>query len=147
MCSKGDTMSFSKVCAYMLLTIALGAQLMADTTSQIVNLQDVSKELFQEFLDGKNDQVIMELREGTSLPLKLHVEGDFISLAGNEEPLELCIKRTCYIRCTGPGSFIFSLDGGKWHPFSDFFTGMITMALHTEEESPTASLELILNQR
>lgn len=136
-----------KVCACMLLTMALGMQLKADPSLHIVNLQGVSKELFQEFLDGKNDQMIVELREGTSLPLKLHIEGDFISLCGGEESLELFIKRTCYIRWTGPGTFLFSIDGGKWHPFSDFFTGMISMALHTEEKSPTASLELILNQK
>jgi hypothetical protein len=116
--------------------------------NQIIGLSELNDRIIQEFSNGKISDVIVECPEGTSLPFKLILKGQFLALESTSiSPLYLKVLKTCYVRCEGKENFLFSTDLQTWKGFSEFFTGELKVSVETENGGPIASLQLELNQR
>jgi hypothetical protein len=127
------------ICMFAML---LGSQMAA---VEIVKLSDLKQEMVEKFAEGKRDDLIVECKEGTSLPLKIDLKGQCLAL--ESAPLNLKVLKSCYIRCQGDKEFLFSSDLLTWKNFGDFFTGELKLSVGPEAEGVLARLQLELNQR
>ncbi len=149
-------MKNAKLLGCMLMPIIGSAQLAAMPTlkatewsqNQIIGLSELNDRVIQDFSNGKISDVIVECPEGTSLPFKLILKGQFLTLESTSiAPLYLKVLKTCYVRCEGKENFLFSTDLQTWKGFSEFFMGELKVSVETENGGPIASLQLELNQR
>lgn len=148
-------MKNAKFLGCLLMIIAGSIHLMAAPTltptdlskTEIISLSDLNDNVIEDFSNGNMD-CIVECREGTTLPFKLTLKGEFLALESAAiSPLYLKILKTCYVRCDGKENFLFSTDLQNWKEFSEFFTGELTVAIETENGGPVAGLQLELNER
>jgi hypothetical protein len=149
-------MKNAKLWVCTLLMIHGSAPLMATPTdqatelsqNQTIHLLDLNARVIQDFCDGKMSDLIVECSEGTALPFKLTLKGEFLALESEAiSPLYLKVLKTCYIRCEGQENFLFSTDRQTWKGFSEFFTGELKVSVDAENDGPIAGLQLELNQR
>lgn len=139
----------------LLMTMIGSGQLIAASpketewqSDRIVSLIALDEGMVQDFLQGKMTDYAVECPAGSSLPLKMIVKGEFLSLDSAEiAPLYLRILKTCYIRYEEKDTFLFSTDLQQWKRFSEFFTGELKASVNSENGGPIAGLELELNQR
>jgi len=145
-----------KLLGCMLMAIAGSTQLIAApnlkptewSQNQVINLSDLSDRIIQDFSNGKMSDVIVECSEGVSLPFKITLKGQFLSLESAAiSPLYLKVLKTCYVRCEGRENFLFSTDLHTWKGFPEFFTGEVRASVEMENGGPIAGLQLELNQR
>jgi len=149
-------MKNAKLLGCVLMAVAGSAQLIAAPTlkttewpqNKIISLSELNDRVIQDFSNGKISDVIVECPEGTSLPFKLTLKGQFLALESTSiAPFYLKVLKTCYVRCEGKENFLFSTDLQTWKGFSEFFTGELKVSVDTEDGGPVAGLELELNQR
>lgn len=151
-------MKNAKLLGCMLIAVAGSTQLVAATTlkatewsqnqNQIISLSELDDRVIQDFSNGKIGDAIVKCPEGTSLPFKLTLKGQFLALESTSIlPLYLKVLKTCYVRCEGKENFLFSTDLQTWKGFSEFFTGELKASVETENGGPVAGLQLELNER
>jgi len=138
----------------MLIMMALCiASLCANTqnlggSDRIIKIEELNQQKIDRFSQGKLGDHILECSEGTCLPLKMDLKGEFLALeSSNAAPLYLKLLKTCYIRCEEKENFLFSTDLQNWKEFSEFFTGHMRVSLQAGGDEIIAGLELDLNQR
>ena len=116
-------------------------------SDQIVRVEDLNQQEIEGFSQGRLGDHILECHEGTFLPLKMDLKGEFLSLQSTAAPLYLKIMKTCYIRCEEKEHFLFSTDLQSWKDFSEFFTGRVGVSVKAEKDGVIAGLEIELDQR
>jgi hypothetical protein len=115
--------------------------------NQVICVSDLSEQSIQDFSQGHMSDVVVVCPEGSRLPFKLTLKGEFLWLESALEPMQLNILKTCYVRCEGKENFLFSTDLQTWKDFSEFFTGEVRVSVERENGGPVAGLQLELNQR
>lgn len=144
-----------RLIACVLMALVGSGQLVAASSAgkewqsdRIVSLVAFDEKMVQDFLEGKMADCAIECAEGSCIPLKMVVKGEFLSLdSGESAPLYLRILKTCYIRHEGKNNFLFSTDLQNWKEFSEFFTGELKASVSSQNGWPIAELELELNRR
>jgi hypothetical protein len=115
--------------------------------NQVIYLSDLSEQAIEDFSRGDMHDVVVACPEGSSLPFKLTLKGEFLALESALKPLQLNILKTCYVRCDEKEHFLFSTDLQAWKDFSEFFTGEVRVTVKRESGEPMTGLQLELNQR
>lgn len=116
-------------------------------TDRVITLLECDHEMITDFCNGKLKDVILECKEGTSLPFEIHVKGEYLNLESKPEYSKIRILKTCYVRCPEPEKLLFSLDAKAWKNFSEFFTGMVGGSFGVYNGNPLAKLELDLKSK
>lgn len=111
-----------------------------------VSILDFKDHVYQEFIQGKLDDVIIKYPEGTIVPLKLSLKGDVLAIDSTGE-INLKTLKTCYIRCPSQDHLLFSSDLKEWKTFPEFFMGNIKMSIKPQNIEHVANLEMELDQR
>lgn len=133
---------------FLMMTALVSGPLLGATRDQILNLKELNQKEIEGFSQGKLNDHILECSEGTYLPLKMVLTGEFLAVeSAAETPLYLKILKTCYIRCEEKENFLFSTDLEEWKEFSEFFTGRVNVSVKAQKDGTIAGLELELNQR
>lgn len=113
----------------------------------IVQPEDMTHESLEEFFKGKRDDLALMFKEGSVLPLKLSLEGEYLQLLSAEyAPVSFKVLKTCFVRIVGE-EFYYSSNGKDWKDFSAFFTGKIGASLEVNDRKPIAGVVLELNHR
>lgn len=116
------------------------SNLIAIPAYQIIKLQDSSEELLMEFMQSNADHYAVELKEGSSFPFNLKIQGDFLMINELESPpYQLTIKKTCYMRFVN-GLFYFSSDLIEWKEFQDFAQGSIEVGFDPNKQEINVNL-------
>lgn len=117
-------------------------------SDRVISLSELNRETVEDFWQGKIGNIVLECPEGTCLPVKMAVKGEFLALESPVAPsLYLKVLKTCYIRCVEREHFVFSEDLQNWKEPSEFFTGRFSVSVGVQDGQPMAELELELNQR
>lgn len=140
------TKLFGCVLIMAIATTGLMAAPKTQPHNQVICLSDLSEQVIHDFSHGNMRDYIVECPEGSSLPFRLTLKGEFLGLE-SAGPLQLNILKTCYIRCEEKETFLFSTDLQTWKGFSEFFTGEVRVSVEREQGGPVAGLQLELNQR
>lgn len=141
----------------MFMTLIGSAQLMmADSTFKIVDgpqyqlirLSDLNDQVLQDFSQGNRSDLIIACEEGSALPFKLSLKGQFLALESMpQSPLYLKVLKTCFIRCEEQENFLFSTDLQAWRAFSEFFTGELGLSVQVDTGETEVVLRLELDER
>lgn len=110
---------------------------------------------FLKIFEDKSTSSIIEVQEGTRLPIRLEGTGSVFSIEEPENAFtSIVIKQPFYVKinhsqttadcsaCDGEGSkdpvteLLFSKDLVNWQSFEDCFTGDINMGVFTDESNP-----------
>ncbi len=113
---------------------------------QVVKLGEMSQESLMEYFSGINGNVVLECSEGMNLPFNLNLYGDFLRIESEEYKDSIRVLKTCYMRFVD-NNFIFSLDLQSWHEFSEFFSGVFSVGIDTNEGTPKIGVNIELNQK
>jgi len=134
-------------CALIMVVATTGLMAIPKTQShnQVICLSDLNEQTMQDFSHGNMGNCVVECPEGTSLPFKLTLKGEFLGLDSVAQ--ELHVLKTCYVRCIEKENFLFSTDLHAWQDFAEFFTGEIRVSVERENGEPMVGLQLELNQR
>lgn len=128
-------------------TTGLMAAPKTQTHNQVICLLDLSEQVIHDFAYGHRRDVVVMCPEGSSLPFNLTLKGEFLAVESALKPLQLNIRKTCYVRCEEKEHFLFSTDLQTWKDFSEFFTGEVKVFVEREDGGPAVNLQLELHQR
>lgn len=113
----------------------------------IVRVTDLSEDMFNDFLEQKARNMIVEFPEETYIPFKQILKGNLIQLVPEERsPVYFKVMRTFYVRL-GESGYELSTDFQTWKSFLDFATGQVSFHLQTIDGQPTFCSETILQLR
>ncbi len=110
-----------------------------------IALGEMTQGMVEDFIQGKQQDMVVICPEGTVLPLNLSLKGEFLALQ-EHAPVHVKILKTCWVKCV-EGTFLFSLDAKNWKDFSEFFTGKLGASVGIHEQGPFAGVECELLQR
>ncbi len=135
------------------LTLAVAAALSTHAfTSDIVTkdhcvLNDMTKESFLEFQEGKNECIVL-LEKGTVLPLEFLVEGASFSFQGDKNIGSIIVKEPFFMTLKNNEPY-FSKDKQEWKSLFHFWGGQVCCGISLEElsEHPQAMLKIELDQK
>ena len=112
-----------------------------------VDIRDAKAEELLNIMEGKMKNLALHFPEGSILPIKPKLSGEFLELVGEVPELNIHIKRDFYVRCNA-GSLLVSSDLKEWKDLGQFVTGNIYAGLVKEESDPVfAVLEAQINER
>ena len=83
---------------------------------------------------------------GTALPVAIKMRGDVVGTLDPETKVTLKARRDVWLRFTGE-RVEASLDGVRYRPFTDVFSGSIAFALAADENGGNVRGELVLEMR
>jgi hypothetical protein len=142
-------MKHARLIGYIVMTIMGTGKLVASSPIeknwQTISLSNLKDGDVENFCHGKLKDSIIECSEGSFIPLKLTVKGEYLSLSNDSSDLK--VMKTCYVRCEEMGKFLFSSDLEEWKEFGEFFTGSINVAIEQHDEVAMIGLEVELNKR
>lgn len=139
-------------------TLAMGSAYADEETEEIlpaekmllidfVDVRDAKAEELLNIIEGRVENLAIHFPQGSSLPLRANLNGDFFELSTGDNELSLLIKKDFYVR-VDRGNFLLSSDLSDWTPMENFFTGMIYAGLIKDETTPAfALLEAEINER
>ena len=76
-------------------------------------LTDITPDLCKELLNGEHPEIVVECRQGISLPLKYLCNAGFFSIK-YEPNLSFKVEKTCYLRLLRKGRCDVSFDLINW---------------------------------
>ncbi|MBM3207667.1 MAG: hypothetical protein FJZ57_03565 [Chlamydiae bacterium] len=116
--------------------------------NKIISMSELNNRLMESFCNGEIKDVIVECLQGTSIPLKVIVKGQFLALESTSgSSFYFKVLKTCYVRCEEKENYLFSSDLQTWKSFSDFFTGELKVSVEVEKGEPIVGLQLELDPR
>ncbi len=112
-------------------------------SAHLVSLPDLSQEMLNTLSEG----TMIELPQGTTLPIYIGIKGDYFSTNQvDETPYQLTIEKTVYIKLE-KDNFLFSSDLTEWIPMETFFTGSFGVVLGVVDGKQQISLLGELKER
>jgi len=120
----------------------------ADTSIQVILLEDMTQEMLSAFFEGHLPDTVIECAEGASFPLYFSITGDFFVVTQEVSPqYTIHAQKTFYLRCKEE-NLLFSLDLRCWKAFEQFFTGSLDVEIGSSENEPTSlTVHLEMNER
>lgn len=118
-----------------------------DARYRVISLSELTPDMVEDFFMGENGpSFVLECSEGSILPFRLSLKGEFLNLELDDTPSTIKVMKTCFINRVGD-KFLFTTDFKSWKNFEEFFTGVVGISLNVEEGIPTVGFNLELNQR
>lgn len=109
-------------------------------------LSEYKDQEVEAFLSGQLEQTQIYCPAGATLPFDLSISGDILACT-LQEPLPVRTLIDCYIRCVGPGTFLFSTNGATWKTFSEAFGGKISLSVIPKEGELMGRIEAEIKLR
>lgn len=101
----------------------------------VFDLSQVSQEEVQQFFEHPSSFILF-CPEGLSLPLNLFLKGDLIELEGDRQStMTLVTKHPFYLHFQDD-QILLSLNGIEWKTWQDFFTGILSLSIDAQSNSP-----------
>lgn len=113
---------------------------------EIVPVSAITNEILMNFFQGKTPHIALEFTEGTILPFRVSLSGEFLAIENNDSPRIIKVMKTCYVRSVG-GNFLFSADLHNWKDYHAFFTGKLGISFAVADGIPFIDVGLELNQK
>jgi len=116
-------------------------------SAHVISLPDVGQEMLDALVKGNAPGTIIELPQGTTLPMNIFVKGDFITSSLVEGmPYQITIEKTVFVKLE-KDNFFFSTDLEEWKPMESFFSGSFGVSLDIVEGIQQLSFFGELNER
>lgn len=141
-----------KICLLFLSLTAMAFGGLERREFQIVSLEEfvqlkdiqamkgMKTEEIENFMQSKwNPDVVLFLKKGIKVPVKLFLEGDYFIFSKDEE--EMSVGKDLYIRMK-KGEFLFSDDLQKWQSASNFFTGKFEVTVAEDSDNQGAFIKI-----
>lgn len=113
-----------------------------------VQVYDMTDEMFQEFMLGNLQNIVIEFPKDAQLPLEVFLEGELVTLVKKgDSPLFITFNKSIYLR-HHKGKLKLSTDFHNWRPLEGFLTGNVQVGINMEEiKGPVLSLGAELFER
>lgn len=149
--------SWSVFMKRFIFTIFLLPLFLLSAAERVVDLRDVEEfcicvddqePVDKNTLEGDLEDLIIEVKAGTFLPLDLFLKGDFFKISGDAgSAVTLEITQTFFVKIRSD-ELLLSSDQEDWTSFEDFFTGELFLGVQKDEqEDLTLTVGLEANQR
>ena len=116
-------------------------------SAHVISLPDVSQEMMDALVKGNAPGTVIELPQGTTLPMNIFVKGDFFTLSlVDGTPYQITIEKTIFVKLE-KDNFFFSTDLEEWKSMEAFFSGSFGVALGMVEGVQQLSFFGELNER
>lgn len=103
-------------------------------TPRVVSAEELSFDKIQKFIQSKNSDFSVELKEGTTFPLQFLVKNRVFS-AMIDPNLVFNVDKTCYLRVVNKKCYI-SEDLVQWQKAGKFLDGKSTVQLTQSTNKP-----------
>ncbi len=114
---------------------------------ETIQLSSLSEQQAYKFMTGAPNNVIIEVPEGTVLPLEFCLSGEILEFHQNDETCgHIQVKKTFYMRHEECG-FMFSADLISWYPLELFVTGEINTSVQLDAEEPLIKVGGVIDLR
>ena len=124
------------------LTLSLITLSASATPSQKpIRATDMSPKIWDQYEQGKIQELNIEFREGDKLPINLDAGGDLFEIT-EANPSYITISKNFWIRLKAQKTFI-SLDGTQYKPFRDVLNGTLTIGAGTSNQNGGGIANLI----
>ncbi len=112
-----------------------------EAKTEIVNLNDADNDMITNIMLGKLPNVVLEVSEGSRLPLNIFLKGDFIELvSASATDVIIQVNQNLYMK-NDNGQVQFSTKSSDWKSLCQFVTGMTSVSL-TREQSGSPCITL-----
>lgn len=112
---------------------------------RVLAISELTQDMVEEFFLGeRGPSFVLLCEEGTILPFKLSLKGEFLEAEDSSSKIK--VMKTCYINRVGH-TFLFTTDFQAWKNFQEFFTGTTGVSLEIVDGLPTIELNIELKQR
>jgi len=112
----------------------------------IVQVGQLTPEMLEIFRSGETSNMVLEIPEGTRLPLQFFLSGDVFTMENADQPPVLTVLRTIYVKRDGQ-HLLFSVDFEEWKGFLSIFTGIVGFTLDVNTEQPALNIHGKVNAR
>lgn len=132
----------------MKVLMLCAALLARDIPFQVMTTTEITSQVYDEMLTGNLPTAVVELGEGTLIPLRLSLQGTLIDLEGSEEaPYFVRIKSRLYLRFEQENSPLFSTDLIQWVTFEQLATGTLSAVFRVDDAGPFIGLSAAIDRR
>ena len=119
---------------------ALAALLLVATMSEAKTFRavELGSQEWTQFLAGKEDEWVVEFRQGDEIPMTVSAEGDFFETRA-VTPTPLIIKKNFWLKINMQKGVFASLDGSTFKPLPQVASGVLSAGASTDSPNGVAS--------
>lgn len=132
---------FGLMLSALLLSSTLSSKEMTEVT-EVIALNELSSDLLEELLNGERPDLVIECKEGASLPIRFFHHLGFASVKCSPN-LTVKLEKSCYLRIDGKKAYM-SNDLATWEKASRFmhdYLGKTKLKLKIGEEDSSLTIE------
>ena len=115
---------------------------------EVKNIEELDQETLSDFMNGNQPDLILEFDEGAEYPLHIFLDGDIVSIIGNEKEIKNSVRvNQKMFLARSSDMFYFSTDFENWKNFNEFFMGNASIGFAITDEANFAYVGAQLNKR
>jgi len=112
--------------------------------AELVRATQLNGDMWQKLRNGEINELIVEFRQGDTLPVTMNVGGDLLGTKDNR-PSSVLVKRGFFIKFEQDHLWM-SLNGADYKSFSDFVRGNIFVGASADQSGGPANAIDVLMQ-
>jgi len=114
---------------------------------QVVSIVNLTEEQINSLSYSSDSPYIVEVPEGTCLPIHFFLNGDLLELHAEDDHSPMIVAKRDFYAFKDECGWMLSPDASTWCPLCDFVTGQLNVGLQIKDARPHLQIGATVNRR